>query len=76
MAGSQVKKGETVPNTAAMIAGAVVGGLGAREAEMMMDRHRGQRRSEESWRADKHEEEDDRRARRRRDREHRYDDWR
>ncbi|KAF2638779.1 hypothetical protein P280DRAFT_519647 [Massarina eburnea CBS 473.64] len=47
LAGSKLKKGEAVPNTVATVAGAVVGGIGAREAEKVYDRHKERRRDEE-----------------------------
>ncbi|PVH92429.1 hypothetical protein DM02DRAFT_635366 [Periconia macrospinosa] len=70
IAGSQVKKGEKVPNAMATVAGAVVGGFGAREAEKAIERNRDQRRREEAWR---YEEREERRARRRSDREYDYE---
>lgn len=40
MAGSRVKKGETVPNTVATVGGAVIGSIATREIEKLYDRHK------------------------------------
>jgi uncharacterized protein YcfJ len=45
LAGSRVKKGEGMPNTAATFIGAVVGGLGAREGGKVFNEYK-ERRAE------------------------------
>ncbi|KAF2677372.1 hypothetical protein K458DRAFT_424037 [Lentithecium fluviatile CBS 122367] len=74
LAGSRVKKDQPVANSVSTVLGAVVGGLGAREAEQLWDKRQGGRRTEEGGERDSRGERDGRRERRKeRERDRGYD---
>jgi len=67
VAGSRFQKKQPVANSVSTVLGAIVGGLGAREAEQVWDKRKGKKRGEEAHRRGEEDGRDGRDSRNSRD---------